>query len=142
MSRENVELAYRAYEAFNRRDWDAFVALMDAEVEAESRLVVLEGGYHGHEGLRRWWNDFLAFSPDYTIEIEELRDLGDVTLTRFRARGHAGAGGIPLVDPVWQPIRWRNGKCIWWRVCATEAEALEAVGRGGASRLNSERPPT
>jgi ketosteroid isomerase-like protein len=63
MSQENIELAYRAYDAFNRRDWDAFLALVDDDVEVESRLVAMEGGYHGHEGLHRWWDDFLGTSP-------------------------------------------------------------------------------
>jgi len=31
MSQENVELASRAYEAFNRRDLDALLALVDPE---------------------------------------------------------------------------------------------------------------
>jgi ketosteroid isomerase-like protein len=130
MSQENVELAYRAYDAFNRRDWDAALALMDDEVEVESRLVAMEGVYHGHEGVRRWWDDFLGALPDYTVEVEELRDLGDVTLAHFRGRGHAR--DTPLVDPVWQPVRWRDGKCVWWRVCPTEAEALEAAGLRGS----------
>jgi hypothetical protein len=34
----------------------------------------------------------------------------------------------PIVDPFWQPLRWRNGKCVWWRNCPTEKEALEAAG--------------
>ena len=33
MSQENVELTYQAYDAFNRRDLDAVLALMDADVE-------------------------------------------------------------------------------------------------------------
>ena len=128
MSRENVEIAHRAYDAFNRRDWDAFVLLTDPEIEVESRLVTMEGGYHGHEGLRRWWDDFLGAFPDYTCEVEELRDLGDVTLGHIRGWGHAATSDTPLVDPFWQPIRWRRGKCVWWRNCSTEAEALEAAG--------------
>jgi ketosteroid isomerase-like protein len=32
MSEENVDLARRAYEAFNRRDLEAFLALLDDEV--------------------------------------------------------------------------------------------------------------
>ena len=128
MSRENVELAREGYDAFNRRDWDAFLALMDEEVKSESRLAAVEGGYHGHEGVRRWWDDFLGAFPDYIIEVEEVRDLGDVTLTHFRARGHGAGSDTPIRDPVWQPMRWRDGKCVWWRVCLTEAEALEAVG--------------
>jgi ketosteroid isomerase-like protein len=128
MSRENVELARQSYDAFNRRDLDAFLALMDDQVQTESRLVAVEGGYHGHEGVRRWWNDFLGAFPDYRIEVEEIRDLGELTLSRFLARAHAAASNTPLTDRVWQPIRWRHGKCVWWTVCPTEAEALEAVG--------------
>ena len=123
-----MELAYRAYDAFNRRDWDAFVALADDEVEIESRLAALEGNYHGHEGMHRWWTDFLGAFPDYTVEVEELRDLGDVTLGHIRGWGHGGAGHRPIIDPIWQPMRWRDGKCVWWRSCSTEAEALQAVG--------------
>jgi SnoaL-like domain len=124
-----VELARRAYEALDRHDWDAYVALMDQEVEIESLIAAVEGGYHGHEGLRRWWEDFLSAFPDYAIEIEELHDLGDVTLGRIRGWAHGAAGDTPIVDPFWQPIRWRDGKCVWWRACATEAEALEAIKR-------------
>ena len=40
---ENVELLYRAYGAFNRRDLDAFLALMDPEVELTTRIMELEG---------------------------------------------------------------------------------------------------
>jgi ketosteroid isomerase-like protein len=50
MSQENVDLAHRAYEAFNRRDWGAFLALMDRDVEVESRSdtpsVVSEARHH------------------------------------------------------------------------------------------------
>ena len=128
MSEENVELTRRAHDAFNRRDQDAFLALMDEKVEAQSRLAALEGSYKGHDGVRRWWSDFLGVFPDYTTDIQELRDLGEVTLVHFQARGAAAGSGTPLLDPVWQPLRWRDGKCVWWRVCFTEAEALEAAG--------------
>jgi SnoaL-like domain len=128
MSQENVDLMLEFYDAFNRRDWDAFVPLVDDEVEIESRLVAMEGGYHGHEGLRRWWDDFLGAFPDYSLDIEELRDLGDVTLGHLRGWGHAADSTTPLVDSEWHPVRWRDGKVVWWRNCLTEAEALEAAG--------------
>jgi hypothetical protein len=75
------------------------VALVDDEVEVESRLVAMEGGYHGHEGLRRWWDGFLGTFPDYTCEVEELRDLGDVTLGHIRGWGRGAASDTPIVDP-------------------------------------------
>ena len=80
MSQENVNSALAFADAFNRRDWNAFLALADEEIKVESRLVAMEGSYEGHEGLRRWWDNFLGAFPDYTVEVEELRDLGDVTL--------------------------------------------------------------
>jgi len=48
MSQENVELTRVMADAFNRRDWDAFRALSDDEIEVESRLVAMEGAYRGH----------------------------------------------------------------------------------------------
>ena len=48
MSQENVERALELLDAFNRRDLEAFVALADDGIEVESRLVAMEGGYHGH----------------------------------------------------------------------------------------------
>jgi ketosteroid isomerase-like protein len=128
MSQENVELLRRAVDAFNRRDQDEFLALMDDEVEAHSRIVAVEGGYRGLEAICRWWDDFLGSFPDYTIVVEEARDLGNVVLCRFRARAHGAGSDTPLIDPVWHVTEWRDGKCRWWRVSTTEAEALEALG--------------
>lgn len=55
MGQENVELARKAFDAIGRRDWDGLLALMDQEVESVSRTTAIEGGLHGHEGIRRWW---------------------------------------------------------------------------------------
>jgi hypothetical protein len=84
MSQENLDSVRAMADAFNRRDWDAFLALADEEIEVESRLVAIEGANEGHEDLRRWWDNFLGTFPDYVVEIEELRDLGDVTLGHIR----------------------------------------------------------
>jgi hypothetical protein len=36
---------------------------MDADVEAVSQLVAMEGDYHGHAGIRRWWESLLDAFP-------------------------------------------------------------------------------
>jgi hypothetical protein len=89
MSQENLELALRAYDAFNRRDWDGFVALMDDDVEIVTRIAAIEGGRHGHEGMRRWWENMLTAFPDYDIEVVDVRDLGgrDVGVPARSRRG-------------------------------------------------------
>jgi hypothetical protein len=67
ISQENVELLYRAYDAFNGRDLDAFLALIDPEVELTTRIMELEGGsnYRGHDGVREWWRALFAVFPDF-----------------------------------------------------------------------------
>jgi ketosteroid isomerase-like protein len=129
MSQENVELALRAYDAFNRRDWDDFVALMDDDVEIQTRIAAIEGARRGHDGMRGWWDTMLSAFPDYDIEVVDVRDLGDVTLASMRAVGHGAGSEVPFEDLLWHTGRWRRGKCVWWAAFPTEAEALEAVGR-------------
>jgi ketosteroid isomerase-like protein len=128
MSRENVDLVRLMYAAFDRRDLDAVLALMHDSIEIEPRFGALEGDYRGHEGLRRWWSNLLASLPDYTAEVEEVRDLGHMTLARIRGRGHGAVSNAPVVETWWQSSRWRDGRCIWWRNFATEAKALETIG--------------
>jgi ketosteroid isomerase-like protein len=133
MSQENVELLYRLFDAFNRRDMDAFLALGDPDVELYSRIHELEGGgpFRGHDGLRSWWETMLGMSPDFSTEIEEARDLGDVVIARLRLRGHGKRSGEmspPMEVTTWQVTEWRDKKCVRWRNFGGEGEALEAVG--------------
>jgi ketosteroid isomerase-like protein len=123
----NEQLARRVYEALDQHDRDAYLALMDEDVVIESALAAVEGGYRGHADVRRWWDDFLGVFPDYRLEIEELRGCGDATVGRFHGTAHGASGATPIVDPFWHVMRWREGKCVWWRTCTSEAEALEAL---------------
>jgi ketosteroid isomerase-like protein len=128
MSQENIRLAYGAVDAINERDLGAYLALMDEDVEVVSRIAAMEGGLHGHDGIRRWWDSWFGAFPDYDIEVVEVRDLGDAVLATLRAVGHGGGSGVPFEDNVWCASRWRSGKCMWWQMFYTEAEALEAAG--------------
>jgi ketosteroid isomerase-like protein len=128
MSQETVEVAYRAYAAFNRRDLDAVLALTDPDVEVVPRLAGLEGSYRGHSGVRRWWQNLLDAWPDYKVEVLELRDLGEVTLAKVNVGGHAADSGIPVSQTSWHVCRWRHRRIVWLGVFTIEAEALEAAG--------------
>jgi ketosteroid isomerase-like protein len=129
MSRENVEQLRRAHDAFNRRDIDAFLALADPEVELTPLTVELEGvtSFRGHDGIRTWWNDLLTVFPDFQTEIDEVRDLGAVTVARARLRGHGTESDAFFERPIWQVVQWRDERAVWWRTFLGEAEALEAA---------------
>jgi ketosteroid isomerase-like protein len=130
MSRQNVERAYRAIDAFNRRDLDTFLGFMDPEVEFTTRFIELEGDpcYRGHDGIRKWWEDLLAFVPDFNLEVLDVRDLGDRTIGTVHVRGHGVDSDAPFEQRVWQAGEWRNGRLVWWQTFGSGAEATEAAG--------------
>jgi uncharacterized protein len=127
-SQENLELARRSMDAINRRDLAAYLALAADDIEAISRLAPIEGGYHGHDGIRRWWGTLFDTWPDFTIEVVEMRTVGDLTLGTLHLRGHGASSDIPSDWTVCSVGRWRRGKCVWWGNFRTRGEALEAVG--------------
>ena len=101
MSQENVELTHRFLDAFNRHHLAAVLALMDDDVESDSLIVAIEGGYHGHDGVRRLWEDAHNAVPDLTIEAVEVRDLGDLTVANAHLRG-PGAGPGYIGGRIWE----------------------------------------
>ena len=101
---------------------------MDADVEALPRLAAMEGGYHGHDGIRRWWQNLLDAIPG-------LHGRSRRGSRASRCDAHQDAhqrprrnSDSPLEETVWLAIQWRDKKVVWWGAFATEAEALEAVG--------------
>jgi ketosteroid isomerase-like protein len=129
MSQENVELTYRAFEMFNRRDLDGFLALMAEDVRVVPQLAPIEGRYDGHDGIRRWWKSLFDGIPDFTTEVVEVRDLGDdLILAEVRQSGHGAGSTVGFKQTTWSPARWRQGECIWWGVFLTEGDALKAAG--------------
>jgi len=127
MSQENVELALQAFDAVNRRHLDALLALLDDDVEIVTRIADMEGDLHGHDGMRRWWENMFTAFPDFYFEVVDVRDLGDVTLASLRGLGHGAGSDVPFEDLLWHASQWRRGQCVWWRAFETEAEALEAA---------------
>jgi hypothetical protein len=135
MSQENVDLSYRAADAFNRRDLATFLALQADDVEGIPLASDMEGGYHGKGGTRRWWAAQFDAFPDLTIEVVEMSDPGDVTIAGLRMRGHSASGAVPVDMTIWRVSRWRDRKCIWWGSFRSEEEALEALETMGLSQM-------
>jgi hypothetical protein len=80
------------------------------------------------EGIRAWWENILAVYPDFRAEIDDVRDVGDLTITRLRIHGRGVESDAPMDQEVWQVVRIREGQGIFLRFFSSEAEALEAVG--------------
>jgi hypothetical protein len=95
MSQENVKLAYRATDAFNRRDLDAFLALMDDDVDAVSRIIAIEGGLQGHTESVAGGITGSTSGPTTTSRFSKC-DFGDLTVATCARSATAQVATRPL----------------------------------------------
>jgi ketosteroid isomerase-like protein len=131
MSQKNVDVIRASFEAFRRRDLDGFLSCFDPDVEYRSLVLEVEGTYHGHEGMRAWWDNVLTVFPDWNPQLEDSRDLGQRVLSRIRTEGRGTGSGIPVERHIWLVAEVRNGRMKSSAFFRTEPEALEALDLTG-----------
>src|SRR3954451_9404683 len=135
MSQENVEIVRRAFEASVRHENESVFPLYDPEVEIDLTASG-RGVYHGSEGVRQYFRDWLSAFEDPSWEVEEWIDAGEPVIAVMRLHGRGKLSGVPaemLEAHVWT---LRNGRLWRLRVYGTKAEAFEAAGLRGVG------PPT
>ncbi len=130
MPRENVEVMQRFHDAFNRRDVDAFLALMHPDVELVPITARLEGTvYRGHAAVRAFLESFDEDWEVFETVPDEFQDFGDcvMSLGTWKSRGRASGLDLNAHPAAW--VAWiRDGKIIRQETFTDRAEAREAVG--------------
>ena len=130
MSRENVELARRGYEAFARGDLDAiFESFMHPEIEAHDPPEIPDAAiYRGREAVRRDWEHTSELFEDFSVDVDKTFDRGDevVVFLRFRGRGRGSTAEVEA--PMAHVWTIRDGQAVRLRQFIDRAAALEAVG--------------
>ena len=134
MSREDVEVVRRVFEATARRDSATVLELYDPEVEcdfARSPLTRLVGAdvYRGHDGVRRWVRDRNEVWEWTEDECTELIDAGEQVVSVVTSRGRGRASGVEVEHADYAGV-WtiRDGKVVRVIWLPTRGEALEAAG--------------
>jgi ketosteroid isomerase-like protein len=64
--------------SFNRRDSDGFAAMWDANCEWHPFLTArVEGdlGYHGHNGIRAWFEDTDEMFSEVQVALDQFREV-------------------------------------------------------------------
>jgi ketosteroid isomerase-like protein len=131
VSEANVDLARKAFDAFDARDIETVLEFMDEDIEFLPVTANLTTGgvpYRGHDGMRSYMEDVARVWDDLRVYPNEFRDMGDtvVALGRMHGRG----GGMIIDRPTGWLWRCRNGKIVFGRVYASHEEALRAAGLG------------
>ncbi len=115
MSKENVEIARRAYAAFNRRDFDAALESFDPGVEWHQITQFPDRSvYRGLDDMRdRFWNRQLVEQfGDFRIDVEEFVDAGDHVVMIGHIVAHGSGSGVPIRQRVVNILELRDGKTI------------------------------
>jgi ketosteroid isomerase-like protein len=133
MSQENVELVREATDAVNRRDVDAFVALLSRDVVWESRSSSPFPGfkdvYRGRAEVREWVAQAVEVIEGAFTKVEEITDLGDDRLLiEFVRTGHGKGSGVPAELRDWWVLWFAEGLITRRQAFWTREAALEAVG--------------
>jgi ketosteroid isomerase-like protein len=130
MSRENVEVVRLLYNAFNRGDVEASLALIDPQIQVEywGERLDPDQSYHGHAGLREFVDQLRDSFPDYRAEIEECIDAGDDVVIVIRNRGTGKTSGLEVDVRSCQVWTVRAGKLTRMRVYRSKTDALDALG--------------
>ncbi len=130
MSQENVEIARRAIDAYNRRDLDALRSVNDPDVEFDwsSSLGPEAGIYRGIDAVLRLHAAYFDAFTEITIEPECFIDAGEAVVVPNGSRSR-GRDGIEVhTRDVAFVFTIRDGRIACFCLYQDKDEALKAVG--------------
>jgi len=130
MPDETLALVRRAFAAYAGGDVEALLEVLAPGVQIRSLLTEAEREtYDGHQGAREWFAAVLDIFPDWRPEPRDMRDLGDVVLTRVDVSATATGSGVPISQVYWNAARVEDGRIAWFGFFRNEDDALDAAGR-------------
>ena len=135
VSSENVAIVRALAEGFQRRDHERAFDFYDADIEWDvsrvgDTMLELAGVYHGHEGVRTYWRQWLSAWSDLEFEIQDVLDAGDegVLLVRNQRQWGRHSGIVTEFPPFAQVFTFRDGRIVRMRAYPDQRLALRAVG--------------
>jgi ketosteroid isomerase-like protein len=130
MSQENVEVVRRFNRIFERGDREEWLTYFDPDVvwDTSASEMPAAGVYHGHEGVERWFRDWLETWADYEIENREYIEAGDAVVVVFRQSGTGRGSGVRTERDFFIVYDLRDSKVVRFRLFESREEALEAAG--------------
>jgi ketosteroid isomerase-like protein len=133
MSQQNVEVARRAFESFNRRDLAGAVAAFERDAEWMPYLASLEEeSYRGRDDIERMWREVLRDIPDLRMElVRVVADSPETVVLEVEFVGMGKASGADIRTAIFQAASFSDGKITRVQGFRTATEALDAVGLPG-----------
>jgi uncharacterized protein len=134
MSEKNVEIVREFAERFATGGpveadevWQRY---FDPEVvwDTSASGMPMAGVYHGWEGVRKFWIEWLGPWDDWGIEHTEYIDAGDAVVLVSRQTGTGKGSGVRIESDFFAVWDLKDSKIVSYRLYESRAEALAAAG--------------
>ena len=127
MSQANIEVIQQSFVVWGETgepDWST----THDDVEVHDHDILDAGQYRGHDGVRRWLEDWSSAWSEFSMDPEEFIDAGDrvVVFLRMRAKGRGSGLEVERQDAIIFEVR--DGMVVRIDYYNNRQQALEAVG--------------
>ena len=129
MSRENVAIVQRFYDAWSRDEFPGPLELMDPEIEYVNPAGAIEPGTRrGVDAFARAVEKLLESWEFWRTETEDFRTTGDqvAVVVRYRTRGRGSGVDVEGRESALWTLR--DGKVVRYEWFHEPTDALEAAG--------------
>jgi ketosteroid isomerase-like protein len=113
MASSPTELLERSRDAFNAGDPEAWNSAWAPDCEWHPFLTAREEGdpgYHGHNGIRAWFEDIDEMFTEIHVDLSEYRQIGDRLLVLGQMKATARATGAEAKSEVAWVVEPRGDK--------------------------------
>jgi ketosteroid isomerase-like protein len=138
MTRDNLEIMRAAFEALDEGGIEAMLQYIHPEFEVTTPpgLAAEPDTYRGHDGIRRWFDEFYEAMDQVRLEPHDFIAVGDRVVVPFTLRARGRTTGLVAEQEAVQVWTMRDGRAVRADVFATLDEAMAAAraasgGEGG-----------
>jgi ketosteroid isomerase-like protein len=122
-------------DAYNDRDPDAWIGVWNPDAEWHPFLSAREEGelgYHGHNGMRAWFEDVSEMLEESQVDLEQITEIGDRLLVLGRMRARRRGSEEAVTSEVGWVVEPRGEKFQRGWAYTSHAEAERAAGAAGS----------
>jgi ketosteroid isomerase-like protein len=130
MSRDNVDIVRRGFQAMTEGGVEALLPLIhpDFEMATPPAMSAEPDTYRGPEGIRRYFASFYEAMDEVSFEAHEIRAVGDLVVVAATLRARGRTTGIETEQSVALVWEVRDGRAFRVEAFATLEEAMAAAG--------------